>query len=362
MTEHGLGSLHESAKVLSAPESRPAAVDLLRLRTRLLSTASLAWLADGGYFRPGESSPLAPFSGPEPWCSAAERQRAGARLLASDPFRSGARLVAQRLRLSPLGQALAVLERPEARLRIAIAEPYRPPKVLQLFLRGRLAVAGESDPEGFRLSEPLRLPALRSALADQLDASHIAPQLEALALLPEVFELLTALWKKQGRAVGEPLTEERLINLLGGLADGCDESRSLLTAMVAAELLEPRGAAYFLAPPLARWLDLVWSDHVLEIERQELTASGEPGAEQRLIFAGPAGARVLCEELAGSPAGEAPVLLFQRLPRWELEQRLARHLAGGRGGTFDLAPAPSGGGDEGEVGPRFPWPATLSVH
>lgn len=365
----GLDSLLESANEprIDDPDRRPdnpaapPAVDPLSGGTRLLSIASLAWLTDGGFFQPCDSSPLAPLAGPLRWCTAAERQRAGARLLASDPFRSGSRLVAQRLRLSPLGQALAVLEQPQARLRIAIAEPHRTPQLFQFFLRGRLAVRGESDPEGFRLAEPVRLSTLLAALAARLDASRLAPELEAVALLPEVFELLTALWKKLGRGVEEPLTEERLICLLGGVSDGRDEGRSLLAAMVAAGLLEKRGAAYFLAPSLARWLGLVWSDYVVEIERRELAeadADRQPAAEQRQIFAGPPGERVLCEELAAAPAGDGGrVLLFLRLQRWELEQRLARHLAGASDGGAHWALA-----GEAEPAQRFPWPASLSVH
>jgi hypothetical protein len=185
-----------------------------------------------------------------------------------------------------------------------------------------------------------------------------------VALLPEVFELLTALWKTLGRAVDQPLTEARLLALLGGVSDGRGQGRSLLAAMVAAELLERRCDAYFLAPALARWLALVWSDHVVEIERLDLSRSeGSELTPERLIFAGPWGERVLCEELANPGAdGAAPVLLFLRLEPWELEQRLARYLSGqGEVGTH-RAPAAGERGREAERTGRLPWSAGLSVH
>lgn len=321
----------------------------------LIPTPALEWLAEAGYVRPQVGSPLVLNTISQSWSSPVERARAGARLLERDPLSPHGRLQAQRLRLSPLGQALAVLEAPEARLRIALVTPGREPEVRQFFVRGRMAVAGYAEAGGFRLGAPVRVTALLEAVAKHLDSSHLPAEMEAFALLPEVFELLTSMWKKLDKAVDEVIQEPQLAALLGG-EPALAESRSLLQAMVMAGLLECHDRAYRLTAELRTWLKLVWSGHVVELEREWLDAPGDDrAASDRLLFAGALGERILCEDLA--PEGGQNVLLLSRPGRWELGQRLLRLLTG------VLATASSEQSlEEAELALRLSSGSGLSVH
>lgn len=343
--------------------------EALAAPSRLLSRASLEWLVDGGLFSPGPGSPLEHLRDSTHRLSARERQRAGIRLLDCDPW-THRPLLAQRLRFSPLGQALAVLESPEARLRIALARPGRQPAVRQYFLRGRLAVAAEIDAEGVRLAEPQRAAELMKAVVAELDSSALPTSMEAMAVLPEVFELLNALWGPSGRGVGEPITLEDLSDRLGASPEAVAQASSLLAAMVDAELLVRREEAYFLVEKLAAWLARVWSGHVVEMERQALSRSLDAadlesstaaaselpaGSEQRLIFVGPPGERILCEDLV--TGFRQSVLLLSRPGGWELGDRLGRLFSGVSSSVRSLF----GAGDS-ELTQRLSWSAVLPVH
>ncbi len=339
---------------------------VLHAPKRLLSTACLEWLADGHFFAPKLGSPLEFLRASKRRFSGSERQQAGARLLNLDPW-THRPLLAQRLRFSPLGQALAVLEAPEARLRIALGLPGRPPTVVQYFAKGRLAVAADLDSEGLRVAEPVRVTELLQQVVAELDSSALPAAMEAVAVLPEVFELLNALWGPGGRKVSEPITRDDLVNRLGGSTDARLQACSLLTAMVTAELLVQREEAYFLVARLASWLDRVWSGHVLEVERQALT-SGEPegsgggesgeglsGLEHRLIFVGPPGERILCEDLI--TGARQSVVLLSRPGSWELGDRLRRLFGGVSQSVRSFFDA-----GETELGGSLSWGGVLPVH
>lgn len=342
----------------------PEATGVLTPPAQLLSFAALEWLADGNYFNARAGSPLEYLRTTTRHSSGSERQRAGARLLDRDPW-THRPLLAQRLRFSPLGQALAVLESPEVRLRIALAHPGRLPEVVQFFLKGRLAVAAELSPEGLRLAEPIRVAELMSAVASELDNSALPRSMEAVAVLPEVFELLNALWGPGGRGVAEAITLEDLLDRLGTSAEARHQATLLLAAMVDADLLSRREEAYFLVDKLAAWLGRVWSGHVVEMECQALSAvtamapadedaEVPPGAEQRLIFVGPPGERILCEDLVTGL--RQSVLLLSRLGSWELGDRLRRLFGGVSASVRSLFDA----GDS-ELAQRLSWSAVLPV-
>ncbi len=341
--------------------------DPLESRIAFLSLAQLEWLADQGHFHPGPASPLAFLRLPLRRTSEARRTRAGGTLMESDPWYPHRRLDCQRLAITPLGHALRILESPTARLRLAVSRPGRAPDVRQIFVRGSLAVAAFVDPEGLRIGEPFRTATLASYLLEQVASPDLPGELEARCLVPEVFELATTLWRRLERDADEPITRSEVKALLGSRPDLDDEASDLLTAMTAARLLEGAGehlagdeAPLWLHTELRPWLRLVWSGHVVELERRSLAdgegcEEDEDAAVERLLFAGPHGQRILCEDLP-DPAG-LPVLLFSRPTLVELSQRLWHFLRGAPAGDL-----PRAGERQAQGAAGFAWAAGAEVN
>ncbi|HRC86749.1 MAG TPA: hypothetical protein PK413_14170, partial [Thermoanaerobaculia bacterium] len=224
-----------------------------------------------------------------------------------------------------LGRALSVLANPEARLRIALVVPGQAPIIHSLFVRDGRAVYSESDLEGFYLSEPLATSDLVEFLLATVSSRALPRELEALCLLPEVYELSSVLWKKRGKAASDPISLREVENLLESGPHRRNAALELLGVLLEVGLIEPVGSRYFITESFRPWLDLVWSGQVVEIERTPLAQPAELEAEptgQRMIFAGPAGRRILCEDIVAS-AGE-PLVLLTRPTRCDLKVRLSR--------------------------------------
>jgi hypothetical protein len=291
---------------------------------RLVPTATLEWLLDQGVFEPSECSPLKRQTSTLRITSADQRARAGRELLTQLGLPESTRTSSFRFRSTWLGRALAVLERPEARLRVAIAAPGAAPRVQQFYLREGRAVAGFLDLEGFCLAEPLALSDLMELLLASSSNRALPTSLDALCVLPEVYELAAVLWQRRGKSIDEPISRREVEGLL---ADGPERKQAaleLLNVLLEVGLLEPRGTRWFIHDNYRPWLELVWSGHVLEIERTPLGLGESEALPQRLLFAGPPSQRVLCEDVVAS-AGE-PLVLLSRLLRSDLKSRLARLL------------------------------------
>jgi hypothetical protein len=282
-----------------------------------LPLAGVDWLIEHGFLVPGPASPLTPPQSVRPRRPRRERDAAGAELarrgLVSRAWMPGERR--RRLRESgPLGRGLAVLERPESRLRLGRARPGEPPAEVHLYVAaGRVAI-GYSDEQSVLAGEPFSLEALLAFLSTELDNDALGPGRDAFCLWPMLYRLTTALWPHRGKRADEALSVGEVRTLLSGEESG-DRARGLLHEMAAAGLVESGQYGVMLSPDYRRWLEPVWSGHVFEIECVRLGPGGATGGE-RLLFAGPPGHRVLCEDArtsalaagaaaAGSPAGGA---------------------------------------------------------
>ena len=302
----------------------PCAVDPFTEESHGLPLAGVDWLVEHGFLAPGPASPLAPPRALSPRRPRREREAAGAELarrkLVSRAWMPGERR--RRLRDSgPLGRGLAVLERPESRLRLGRARPGEPPEEVQLYASGGRVATGWCDGDTVHAGEPFALEALLAYLADELSSEAIGPGRDALCLWPMLYRLTTALWPQRGKRADEALSVAEVRTLLSGDGSG-ERAHGLLHEMSAAGLVEAGGGGVVLSPAYRRWLEPVWSGHVFEIEVTRLgPGGGATAAAERLLFAGPAGHRVLCEDarsralLAGAAAcGPAPADASEPLP------------------------------------------------
>lgn len=309
----------------------PCAVDPFAESLHDLPLAGVDWLIEHGFLAPGPASPLAPPQSMRPRRPRRERDAAGAELarqgLVSRAWMPGERR--RRLRESgPLGRGLAVLERPESRLRLGRGRPGEPPEEVHLYIAAGRVVVGYSDEQSVRAGEPFSLEALLAYLSEALDSRALGPGRDALCLWPMLYRLTTALWPQSGKRADEALSVGEVRSLLSGEGTG-DRARGLLHEMAAAGLVESGQGGVVLSPDYRRWLEPVWSGHVFEIECIRLAPGGGATGGDRLLFAGPPGHRVLCEDArssavaasaaaAGDAEGAAPAPATDAMP----EERL----------------------------------------
>lgn len=296
-----------AASVVRLRAVPPCAVDPFEESLHELPLAGVDWLTEHGFLAPGPASPLAPPHSLRPRRPRRERDTAGAELartgLVSRAWMPGERR--RRLRDSgPLGRGLAVLERPESRLRLGRARPGEPPEEVHLYVAdGRVAV-GYCNDEAVRAGEPFSLEALLAYLAEELDNRALGPGRDALCLWPMLYRLTTALWPQSGKRADEAVSVGEVRSLLSGEESG-DRARGLLQEMAAAGLVETGQGGVVLSPDYRRWLEPVWSGHVFEIECVRLGPGGGATGGDRLLFAGPPGQRVLCEDARTSAVAAA---------------------------------------------------------
>jgi len=312
-----------AAPVMHLRAVPPCAVDPFAERTHPLPLAGVDWLVEHGFLAPGPASPLAPPRALTPRRPRREREAAGAGLarrhLVSRAWMPGERR--RRLRESgPLGRGLGVLERPESRLRLGRARPGEQPAEVQLYVSGGRIAAGSSDGDTVHAGEPFALEALLTYLTAELSSEALGPGRDALCLWPMLYRLTTALWPQRGKRADEALSVAEVRTLLSGDGSG-ERAHGLLHEMAAAGLVEAGGGGVVLSPAYRRWLEPVWSGHVFEIECTRLGPGGGATAAERLLFAGPRGRRVLCEDarssalIAGAAArGPAPAEASEPLP------------------------------------------------
>ncbi len=315
-----------AASVVRLRAVPPCAVDPFAESPHDLPLAGVDWLAEHGFLAPGPASPLAPPQSLRPRRPRRERDAAGAELarrgLVSRAWMPGERR--RRLRESgPLGRGLAVLERPESRLRLGRARPGEPPEEVHLFVAdGRVAI-GYCDEQSVLAGEPFSLEALLAFLSAELDNEALGPGRDALCLWPMLYRLTTALWPQRGKRADEALSVGEVRNLLSGEESG-DRARGLLHEMAAAGLVESGQGGVVLSPDYRRWLEPVWSGHVFEIECVRLGPGGGATGGERMLFAGPAGHRVLCEDARTSALAAVAAAAAEPAPAAEAlpEERL----------------------------------------
>jgi hypothetical protein len=318
------------------------AVDPFAERPNPVPLAAVAGLVVRGCLVPGPGSPLLrpPGEGARP--SRARRETAIADLISRGllpELPAGAAGRRRLLAAEPLGRALSVLERPQARLRIGVGSPGGRSQVVQLYTAAGWVAAGFVAEEEIWVGDAFPLASLIAYLLQELASEPPDGDLDALALWPMLFQLTTALWPRRGKRPDEAVSTGEVAALLADDPACGDRARGLLREMAAAGLVEREETGVVLSPPYRSWLEPVWSGHVFEIERTSPQPRRSGGASQgpregggRLLFAGPPGHRVLCEDaasrtlLAAAPAARPPLaeppderlMIFSRPSRREL--------------------------------------------
>jgi hypothetical protein len=300
------------------------------------SRREIRCLIERGALDPGEVSPLAAFALGYPPLSPAEREAAVQKLrlkgVLRDPsgtvrFPPGARRSAYG---APLRRALEILARPEARLRIGVATPQRPPARVQLFAAGGDAALGVAEGDRFHAGPPIAKLDLGAALLRNLHFEHRTGDEPAIGLWPFVVDLVRRVWPR-GRP--RPQVRSRALAELARDEGDPDVAARLLEGLIKAGVVEERGGLVALTAPYAPWLDALLSGHGVEVEYSLLAPT--VGESDRLLFVGPPDRRVLFGTLEhsemGPPAnGSAPavargsdeVLLLARLSDEALALRL----------------------------------------
>ncbi len=335
-------------KALSLAERRtgpdPMQSDPIEMEPRILPRAGLEWLSNNGYINPSDESPFAFLRQEAGRTSRAQRTRAAASLFGAGDLicrrRGGGRSAVQAG--GGLERSLAILERPQARLRFGICEAGQLPTIREFFLCGDHLVFSFSDGDTAFVGEPVRLDDIVASLVRHLSSPDLPAEMEMICMMPQLYELVVALWKDRGKSLDSALSKSEVAALLQPRDRRA--AAELLASMTEAGVLQPGDCGHTLRPAYQQWLRLAWSDCVFEIERGEPEAGGwGQRGKDHLLLVGPPGQRVLCEEVAldsGLNSGATPysggardkissgqeglgVMLLSRLDSGELMRRLA---------------------------------------
>ena len=328
------------AEALSLTELRTGSESIqsspMDMEPRILPRAGLEWLSRNGYLNPSAESPFAYLRREVERTSRSQRTRAAASLFGAGDLlcrrRGGSGRQRQRTG-GALERSLAILERPQARLRFGIAEAGQLPILREFYLHGDHLVYSFSDGDTAFVGQPVRLDDVLASLVRHLSSPDLPAEMEMICMMPRLYELVVALWKHRGKPLEAVLSSAEVAQLLP-TADR-RAARELLASMTEAGILRPVDHGHTLSPAYQQWLRLAWSDSVFEIERGEPDGEGWRQRDQdRLLLVGPPGQRVLCDEveLDGGPdcpvaaQGEGKgmgVMLLSRLGSGELMRRLA---------------------------------------
>lgn len=295
--------------------SRPArslrslrSLDPFEIEPTALSGAELAWLAEQWPLTPAADGPLG-FLRTEPQrLTDGERRRAEAGLRAKGLLRQEDAPVPMWeldrtvVHGGMLRRSLAILERPEARIRIGIEGPGEPSRQVPLYVAGEEAALGARRGECFLVGPPIRTTALVTGLYRHLESeppegvgSTVAA---AAALWPFWLDVVAALWPAGTERPWRALPRARAVASLAALGgDDTGQAEELLDGLVAAGIARIELGGVAPAPAYRPWLEAMMSGDRLEVEHTPLhpaAGEGEPDEPDRLLFAGPAGRRVVC--------------------------------------------------------------------
>ena len=329
-----------TAEALSLTERRTGSESIqsspIDMEPRILPRAGLEWLSRNGYLNPSAESPFAYLRGEVDRTSRSQRTRAAASLFGAGDLRCRRRAGSGRQAQSAGGaleRSLAILERPQARLRFGISEAGQLPTLREFYLYGDHLVYSFSDGDTAFVGQPVRLDDILASLVRHLASPDLPVDMEMICMMPRLYELVVALWKHRGKPLDAVLSAAEVAQLLP--AADRRAARELLASMTEAGVLRPADHGHTLSPAYQQWLRLAWSDSVFEIERSEPDDEGWGKRDQdRLLLVGPPGQRVLCDEVSLDGGPDSPmaaqgdgkdmgVMLLSRLASGELMRRLA---------------------------------------
>jgi hypothetical protein len=199
-------------------------------------------------------------------------------------------------------QALDVIARPEALVRVRVAEPGQEASDIAVLVKGGVAAPFLFD-DGTLLVGPARpLAALASSLAGQ--AVHDGPLAgQQIVVWPATLKVLTLVWGRDqdaSKSIARAEAERRL----AGESRSPETVAKAIDELVAGGVILASGDALEIVEAWRPFLDRVWSGHALQIEF--LPVEGAPSLEAallqtgpRLLFVGAAGDRLLNDPMTG---------------------------------------------------------------
>lgn len=269
-----------------------------------LPLAALEWLHEEGHLKPTKASPFGFLGEVKPKSSAAQRTAAAAELEAHGlSFGSG-----KSSKNGPLFvRGLTILAAPEARITVTHVDAAPATKrVVHLFVAGAEASIGYFDEQAFYVGPATSTVEIASRLFKQLHGRAPESPLETVQVWPTQLRLVTALWAGAGNDAGASVPVKQALGLLEKAGLSAGDAKLAIGALAEAEIVAAAKDVLTLTPGWAPWLRLVWSGHVLELERQLLPRKGLPetGDVERLLFLGPPGERVECDHVSGKDLEE----------------------------------------------------------
>jgi hypothetical protein len=239
----------------------------------------------------------------------------------------------------PYRQALDVIARPEALVRVRVAEPGQPPSDVAVLVKGGVAAPFLFD-DGTLLVGPARpLESLASSLAEQ--ARHEGPLAgQQILVWPATLNVLTLVWGRDQDASKSIARAEAERRLAGDGRSAATVAKAI-DELIAGGVILASGDALRIVEAYRPFLDRVWSGHALQLE--SLPVEGAPSLEAvlvqagpRLLFVGAAGDRLLNDPvtgealarwLDGAPASE-PKAIRLAAPPADVLTKLVRLLVG----------------------------------
>jgi hypothetical protein len=202
-------------------------------------------------------------------------------------------------------EALAIVGRPQARVWLRTTWPGAAPVTIPLLLRGGRACAAALSREGAQLGDPIAVESLVDSLVDAIGAPGPMEGASEATFSVEELKVLAWLWPGTKRGLDAALPRDEAMARLAELKATPELAATALDDLVTAGTLAQSGRDLSLAPRLRPWLDIAWCGRLLEIEVLALPGD-EPPADppRRLLFAGPAGRRVLSR--AARPGAPGP--------------------------------------------------------
>lgn len=240
----------------------------------------------------------------------------------------------------PYRLALDILAQPEALVRVRVAEPGQEAADIAVLVKGRLAAPFLFD-DGTLLVGPARpLEGLAESLSGQ--ARHDGPLVgQQIVVWPATLKVLTLVWGRDQDASKSIARDEAERRLAGEGRPAATVAKAIDELIAGGVILLAPGDALAIVEAYRPFLDRVWSGHALQIEL--LPVTGAPSLEAalvqtgpRLLFAGPAGDRILNDPvtgealarwLDGAPAAE-PKAVRLAVPPPDVRTQLVRLLLG----------------------------------
>lgn len=265
----------------------------------LLSLATMEWLLEKQHVRLNPASPFG-FLAVAARHSTPEEQEASAR-----------RELGRRPPSSLL-TALAIVARPDARIRVTTQASNEPPRQTTFWRHSSFVAEAGFNTEGFLFGVPTTLTTLESLLMEQVRSEAPDQGVTDRVFAPSALGLLTPLWPHVGCDIGACVPVVDVLSTCQRLGADADTAQTLVNALVESGLVVKTDATLSLAEGLVPWLARLWSGECFEVEVTPLPDGDLDAAHllqrsKRLLFVGPAGQRIVSRAIDATCLDEIPL-------------------------------------------------------